>query len=472
MKQVNLIITLLFLSFSAFSQGWVGNSANNSIYPVNSSLGLSPLSVGIGTNAPTEQLHTTLGVRMEGITQNDALTRILTQDNNGKLFWRDAGTIVTPPNNNFWSLTGNAGTVPGTGTGQNYLGTTGNTRLVIATNATERMTVLPTGQVGIGNTTPTAGLLTVGNGTFGIGAQTQQLYTFQLLGQGANAVEHLGMFNNDQTTSRSELTVSNSGNGRWEDNFVAIMVHGSAFSYQNQNNFYLNQNNAGYALINAQSNATANVPLRKFAIGVRSPGIPLSFYTNNVERIFINAAGQTGFATILPTAALHVDCTGIPVTGASNVRFENLQRGAGDNLVIDANGYVRRGPGISGGSTDLTELRSELAATKQELAEIRAQVNALAGTKTTVTASPVSTLDIIPTPFNNTTKAVYAIAGFTGTAALQVTDVNGAVLQTIPIRQAKGQMELNNIRTAAGTVVFSIIADGKNIVSKRSIKTN
>lgn len=463
---------LLLLSFSAFSQGWVGNSANNSIYPVNTALGLTPLSVGVGTNAPTEQLHTTLGVRFEGIGQNDQLTRILAQDNTGKLFWRDAGTIVSPPNNNFWSLTGNAGTIPGTGPGQNYLGTTGNTRLVIATNATERMTVLPTGQVGIGNTNPTAGLLTVGNGTFGIGAQTQQLYTFQVLGRGVNAVEHLGMFNNDQTTSRSELTVSNSGNGRWEDNFVAIMVHGSAFSFQSQNNFYLNQDNSGYALINAQSNATANVPLRKFAIGVRSPNIPLSFYTNNVERIFINAAGQTGLATVAPTAALHVNCTGIPVTGASNIRFENLQQGTGDNLVIDANGYVRRAPGSSDGSTDLAELRSELATTKQELAELRAQINALAGTKLASSSSNSGTLDIIPTPFSNTVKAVYTITGFTGTAALQITDINGAVLQTIPIRQASGQIELNNIRTAAGTVIFSIITEGKNIVSKRSIKTH
>jgi hypothetical protein len=454
----------------------VGNSANNSLYSVNSALGLNPLRIGVGTNAPTEQLHTTAGVRFQGITQNDSLTRILVQNNGGKLFWRDASTLITPPNNNFWSLTGNTSTIPGTGAGQNYLGTTDNQRMVLATNATERMTILPTGQVGIGNTNPAAGLLTVGNGTAGIGAQGSQLYTFQLLGRGVNAVEHLGFFNNDQTTSRSELTVSNSGNGRWEDNFVAIMVHGSAFSYQNQSNYYLNQNNSGYALINAQSNATANVPLRKFAIGVRSPNIPLSFYTNNVERIFITAAGQTGIATTTPTAALHINCTGIPATGASNIRFENLQQGAGNYLVIDANGYVQRSASSSANKMQQNEvdaIKAELINTRQELADLKAQVNALLGDKKISTPAKdinTNTLEIVPTPFSNNPKAVYSIENFKGNATLQIIDANGTLLKAFSIYQTKGQIELGNINMASGFVIFNIVADGKSIISKKSVK--
>ena len=117
MKKVKLIIGMSLLSFNVFSQGWVGNSTSNSLYSVNSSLGLTPVSVGIGTNAPTDQLHTTAGVRFQGITQNNSLSRILASDANGRLFWRDASTIITNPNNNFWSLIGNANTNPGTAVG-------------------------------------------------------------------------------------------------------------------------------------------------------------------------------------------------------------------------------------------------------------------------------------------------------------------------------------------------------------------
>src|SRR5215216_1608791 len=108
---------LLMSAATAGAQGWIGNSATNTIYPVNSSLGLSPVDVGIGTNAPTEQLHTTAGVRFQGLTKVVNPPRIVVQDNNGVLNWANPSTI-----GNFWSLDGNTGTVPGTVAGQNYLG--------------------------------------------------------------------------------------------------------------------------------------------------------------------------------------------------------------------------------------------------------------------------------------------------------------------------------------------------------------
>lgn len=59
---------------------------------------------------------------------------------------------------NDWSLTGNGGTVPGTGIGQNYLGTSGSESLIIATVGTERMRLLANGQVVINDTgAPIAG---------------------------------------------------------------------------------------------------------------------------------------------------------------------------------------------------------------------------------------------------------------------------------------------------------------------------
>ena len=48
---------------------------------------------GIGTSAPTAQLHTTRDVRFEGITPNNLLTRVMVQDNSGNVFWRNASTL-------------------------------------------------------------------------------------------------------------------------------------------------------------------------------------------------------------------------------------------------------------------------------------------------------------------------------------------------------------------------------------------
>jgi hypothetical protein len=46
--------------------------------------------IGIGTTSPSEQLHTSAGVRFEGLTKLDSPKRIVTQDNTGKLYWSDA----------------------------------------------------------------------------------------------------------------------------------------------------------------------------------------------------------------------------------------------------------------------------------------------------------------------------------------------------------------------------------------------
>lgn len=145
---VAIAATLSILSISSFAQGWVSSSPNT-IYPVNASLGVSPVTIGIGTNSPSAQLHTTGSLRFANLTQSFTASQVLSTDASGNVFWRDANGFGTA---NAWSLTGNGSTNPAI----NFLGTTDNNRLVFRTNNVEAATILTNGNMGVGINNPTA----------------------------------------------------------------------------------------------------------------------------------------------------------------------------------------------------------------------------------------------------------------------------------------------------------------------------
>jgi hypothetical protein len=99
--------------------------------------------LGIGTITPTAQLHTTAGVRFQGLTADNTQTKIIVSDANGNLFLRDASTIGSGGLSG-WNLGGNSFT------SIQSFGTTANYDLPIITNNTEKMRVGANGNVGIG----------------------------------------------------------------------------------------------------------------------------------------------------------------------------------------------------------------------------------------------------------------------------------------------------------------------------------
>jgi hypothetical protein len=75
---------------------YFGNGGNNIV-------GLSPLAsypsffldnVGIGTSAPSAQLHTTGSVRFAGLTQDNTQTQVLVSDTSGNLYYRSASSLA------------------------------------------------------------------------------------------------------------------------------------------------------------------------------------------------------------------------------------------------------------------------------------------------------------------------------------------------------------------------------------------
>lgn len=66
-----------------------------------------------------------------------------------------------------WTLSGNSGTVPGTSTGENYIGTSDAQDVLIATNDNERIRILSDGRVSINDASPFSGDLFTASATTG-----------------------------------------------------------------------------------------------------------------------------------------------------------------------------------------------------------------------------------------------------------------------------------------------------------------
>lgn len=112
---------------------------------------------------------------------------------------------------------------------------------------------------------------------------------------------------------------------------------------------------------------------------------------------------------------------------------------------------------------------ADLEELKAQVAELQSQVKALMAARSQ--AGPgKNQLDILPTPFTEKAKMAYAIENFTGKALLQVTDMSGKIIKTLLLTQASGQVELNQIPTAAGQLIFSIYNNGQLVISRQSVK--
>jgi hypothetical protein len=304
--------------------------------------------VGINFNwgeDPTANFHTKGTVRFEGIAANNALTRVMVMDNNGNVSSRDASTLSGASGND-WSLTGNAGT-----TTANFVGTTDDQRLYFRTNNVNRMYIDKTYS--------------------GFGADVNAVY----ISDESILPTHpgqLGIFGKDIAGLSLPLLVVGSVSGApW----------GTAGG-----------NTSGRLVRFSQMRTASFTQSCFYDLGIQQD-----------SSWFLSSMGLQNVGGLLPKPMITISAqnnVGINMDWAEKptanfntkgtVRFQNLPSGAGNILVVDANGNVFRASQTATKTIDsekeIQRLQSELDRAKKDIAELKAMITEIKS-KMTATVS-------------------------------------------------------------------------------------
>jgi hypothetical protein len=78
-----------------------------------------------------------------------------------------------------------------------------------------------------------------------------------------------------------------------------------------------------------------------------------------------------------------------------------------------------------------------------------------------------------PNPFNQSTKISYYVPESTKNATLNIYNMNGLQIKSIPIQAfGNGNITINGSELQAGMYIYTLITDGQEVASKRMILTN
>jgi Secretion system C-terminal sorting domain len=76
-----------------------------------------------------------------------------------------------------------------------------------------------------------------------------------------------------------------------------------------------------------------------------------------------------------------------------------------------------------------------------------------------------------PNPFSEKTTINYTIPSNVNKAMLAIFDLNGKMLLQYNLQQGKNQLTINGNSLSAGMYLYSLIADGQEVLSKRMVLT-
>ena len=119
----------------------------------------------------------------------------------------------------------------------------------------------------------------------------------------------------------------------------------------------------------------------------------------------------------------------------------------------------------------LIEAMKEQQAT---ISELQAAVNELKSPSTieSQASDNAALLQNVPNPFDKETRIGYTLPSTVSSAQLLVYDLQGNQLKNIPvISRGKGEVVIQASELSAGMYVYTLLADGKEVATKRMILT-
>lgn len=424
MKKIINLLTLILLTNFVFAQEWNSN-APDIIYAENSTNNVNPIRIGIGTNSPATQLHATGNIRFSGLPVSVGIPNfIVGADNDGDLI-RFSSDLLD--NNNSWLLTGNDGVTP-----QNFIGTINTQSLRIRTDNVQRMIVTAGGRVGINAGSPATILDTR--------YRNNTQYDDDIIGNGNwNNSDGLFIYNQDnggENRFASVILGSVSDTGRLsiaKINSVATGDDESALTFQTENS--------------TDSFGDIDNILERMRI-THTGTVQINIQDNDDNEL-----------------ALHTN---------GNLQFDNIPDGTGRALVLDGNNEVRLAQSIiafdDGKIGRVAELEDRIAELEKRLTVLAALTTEGNGNNLISTVKGHTLTQNVPNPASDETSINYAIGKDFNDAKILLFNVSGQLINTYPIQNESGAINVDAYDLENGTYIYSLEVDGQILESKKLIK--
>jgi hypothetical protein len=347
-----------------------------------------------------------------------------------------------------WSITGNSNI-----TTANFIGTKNTQPLIFKTSNVERMRIAKTGQVGIGalpspenilkvtnNTLPTAifgftgPTVSSGNGVIGE-AESTEGSPFGIWGICGNTSFGFAGFFDGNVHVTGNLTFPS--DQRLKENIKPVesmldkimQLKPSLYNYKKE-----------YQGVNLAS------------------GTQMGFIAQEMEKVFPQ------LVSIIPDK--NID--GSKIADYKSINYIGL-------IPVLTKAIQEQQKTIADVKQENEAMKAENQELKSRLDKIEQMLAASNGQQSSATVATSSTARLeqnAPNPFNQNTKIKYYLPQNTGNAIINITDVNGRLVKTVPVTtQGNGQLTLDGGQLTSGIYQYSLIANGKLLDTKKMVLT-